>query len=79
MKLSVKFNIALILSMIIGATIAGIFANKLLQENAREEVMVKTGFWPSWPVTETKTITFPFNEINIMSNTLNTCTSLFVE
>ena len=44
-----------------------------------KSLMVKTGFWPSWPVTETKTITFPFNEINIMSNTLNTCTSLFVE
>ena len=39
MKLSVKFNIALIISMIIGATIAGIFANQLLQDNAREEVL----------------------------------------
>lgn len=39
MKLSVKFNIALIISMIIGATIAGIFANTLLQDNAREEVL----------------------------------------
>jgi HAMP domain-containing protein len=39
MKLTIKFNIALIVSMTIGATIAGIFANTLLQNNAREEVL----------------------------------------
>lgn len=39
MKLAIKFNISLIIAMIIGATIAGIFANSLLQDNAREEVL----------------------------------------
>ena len=39
MKLAIKFNISLIIAMIIGATIAGIFANSLLQDNARQEVL----------------------------------------
>ena len=39
MKLTLKFNIALIIAMVIGALIISLFANKLLQDNAREEVL----------------------------------------
>jgi protein-histidine pros-kinase len=39
MGLRLKFNIALLLAMVVGASIAGYFAHRLLQDNAREEVL----------------------------------------
>jgi len=39
MGLRMKFNLVLLFAMATGLTIAGVFSNKLLQENAREEVL----------------------------------------
>jgi hypothetical protein len=41
-----------------------------------KNLVMKSGFWPSWPVTDTKTALFPFTEVDSMIKTLNTCTSL---
>lgn len=38
MTLRLKFNIVLLIAMILGVSIAGVFANRLLQDNAKEEV-----------------------------------------
>lgn len=39
MGLRMKFNVALLIAIAIGLTIAGAFSNQLLQENARKEVL----------------------------------------
>lgn len=39
MSLRLKFNIALLIAMVFGASVAGMFAHQLLQDNAREEVL----------------------------------------
>ena len=46
------------------------------KESSSINLVVKSGFWPSWPVTDTKTIMFKFNEVDSMIKTLSTCTSL---
>ncbi len=38
MSLRLKFNIVLLIAMILGVSVAGIFANRLLQDNAKQEV-----------------------------------------
>ncbi|MCF7992486.1 MAG: DUF3365 domain-containing protein [Thiohalocapsa sp.] len=43
MGLTAKFNIALLLTSAAGLTLAGYFANQLLQQNAREEVLLQAG------------------------------------
>lgn len=45
-------------------------------DSAPQSLTVKSGFWPSWPITETRTISFSMNEISQMVTTLNTCSSL---
>ncbi len=45
-------------------------------KNSSKKLVIKSGFWPSWPVTDTKTIMFQFTEVDSMIKTLNTCTSL---
>jgi HAMP domain-containing protein len=43
MGLTTKFNIALLLTSALGLTLAGYFANQLLERNAREEVLLQAG------------------------------------
>ena len=45
-------------------------------ESSSKNLVVKSGFWPSWPITETSTVMFPLNEVDSMVETLNTCISL---
>lgn len=45
-------------------------------ESSSKNLVVKSGFWPSWPITDTKIIIFPFNEVDSMVRMLNSCTSL---
>jgi len=48
-------------------------------ESSSINLVVKSGFWPTWPITDTKEIIFPVNDFNAMINTLNTCASLLTE
>jgi len=41
-----------------------------------KNLLVKSGYWPSWPITETRTITLPFTKIDNMVTTLDACNSL---
>ncbi len=45
-------------------------------KNSSKALVVKSGFWPSWPITETKTLQFTFPKVDSMIKILNTCTSL---
>jgi hypothetical protein len=49
------------------------------QRYARKQnlkMVVKTGFWPTWPVTETRTIGFVMNNYHSMLSTLQECATL---
>lgn len=39
-------------------------------------VVVKTGFWPTWPVTETRVVTFPVSNVGSMLSTMRDCARL---
>lgn len=45
-------------------------------ETPPSNLLIKSGFWPSWPITETRTVSLPFKALEQMVTTFNICTSL---
>lgn len=45
-------------------------------ESSSKQLVVKSGFWPSWPITETRTVMFALTEVDSMIKSLSTCTAM---